>query len=226
MRISVIATGYNCEEYALECITSVLNQSYDDVELLIYNDGSTDLTKAICEPFTNSKSVWLMNSQERKGALYGRYALSRLAAGDVICFLGLDDTLPSHALETVAQYYDKDTMMTYGSFVDSKGRVLIAEPYSDEVWEEKSFRNVQWQATALNTFRKELLLKVPKEKLTRGGKFLTNCTDLAYSFPCLEMIDKEQCKVIKEIVYEYRIHKGNSIHDKDKTEIREYLRCV
>ncbi len=50
MKFSIIATGYNCEKFAKECIESVLNQTYTDWELLIYNDASTDKTKEICEP--------------------------------------------------------------------------------------------------------------------------------------------------------------------------------
>lgn len=228
MKFSIIATGYNCESYAKECIESVLNQTYKNWELLIYNDASTDLTEEICEPYTDSKNVWLMTSKENLGALYGRYHLTRLATGDVVCFLGLDDSLPLNALEIIAKNYDQDTQMTYGSF-ETDGYVYLAKEYSREVWENKSFRRSKWEATALNTFRRELLLSVPKEKLMRNGKFLDNCTDLAYSFPCLESVTKDQCKAIREITYIYRKHNNNTLNRlgiEHKADIREYLKTI
>lgn len=227
MKFSIIATGYNCEQFAKECIESVLNQTYKNWELLIYNDASTDKTKDIITPYTDSKNVWVFNNQENKGALYGRYTLSQVATGDVVCFLGLDDKLTPNALEVLAGYYTDDVKMTWGSWMTEQGRGNRAINYTDDVWESKGFRRAAWRATALNTFRRELLLSIPKEELMYEGKFFDNCTDLAYSFPCLERIEKKNVRVVKEFIYIYRQHANTTLGRlgrEHKHRIREILK--
>lgn len=49
MKISIIIPAYNVEAYIEKCINSVINQTYDDIEVIIINDGSTDNTAEIIE---------------------------------------------------------------------------------------------------------------------------------------------------------------------------------
>ncbi len=230
MKISVIITGYNAEEYAKQCVESVLNQSYKNFEILLYNDASTDKTKNILEPYVDSKNVWLYNSPNNIGALYGRYTLTRLATGDIVCFLGMDDYLMPDALKTIARAYEDGAKMTYGSWMTPDRIGMLARPYPDEAFELKDFRRRKWEATALNTFSKDLLLSVKKSKLQRNGEWLTNCTDLAYSFPCLEQCTKDEVKVIKEFIYVYRYDDKNStlnrLGKEHKNEVREWLKTI
>ena len=52
VKISIIVPIYNAEKYIEDCIKSVLFQSFDDYELLLINDGSTDNSEQICKEFT------------------------------------------------------------------------------------------------------------------------------------------------------------------------------
>jgi glycosyltransferase involved in cell wall biosynthesis len=226
MRYSVIITGYNCEKYAAACIQSVLNQKYHDVEILVYDDASTDKTFDIVSGF---KGTFVHRTEKNTGAAYGRVLLSRIATGDVVCFLGLDDMLRPDAIEIVDRAYRAGAKATYGSWQGvPNGPVFIAEPYSDDVWENKSFRTASWKATLLNTFRRDLVLSVPEELLKIDGKWIDNCTDLAISFPCLEMCEKHEVVVIKEPIYLYRSSHGNTTLKRlgraHKSAIRQALR--
>ena len=228
MKYTIIATGYNCEKYAEECIQSVINQTHKDWELFVYDDGSTDSTFSIVNKYS-SQNIKVIRNYINVGALKGRFQIiHNYASGDVVCFLGLDDYLKPNALEILETYYkDKEVLMTWGSWEDQRGSKRTAENYSDEVWNSKNFRRSSWKATALNTFKVEMIKKVDKYYLLKDNKFFTNCTDLAYSFPCLEMIKKENARVVKESIYVYRIHKNSTLRRfgiKDKTENREYLK--
>ena len=226
MKFTIIATGYNCERFAKDCIESVIKQTYTNWELLIWNDASTDNTAKVCKDMLQD-NITLFTNQKNEGALKGRYELSKIAKGDVICFLGLDDMLTPNALDVLNGYYTDDVKMTWGSWITPEGRGNRAMNYTDDVWERKGFRRAAWRATALNTFRKELLLSVPKEELMHEGKFFDNCTDLAYSFPCLEKIEKKNVRVVKEFIYIYRQHENvtlNRLGREHKSRIREILK--
>lgn len=227
MRYTIIATGYNCEDYADECIQSVINQTFKDWELFVYDDASTDDTYNIALSYAN-ENIHVIRSKTNKGGLKGRYEIiQEKAKGDIICLIGLDDYLKTNALEVLERYYTDEVQMTWGSWEDQEGKKRCAENYLDEVWENKSFRTSAWKATSLNTFRLSLIKQVDKEYLLRDGKFMTNCTDLAYSFPCLEMIEKHQARVVKEHIYVYRITSNSTLKRfgrNDKTINREYLK--
>lgn len=229
MKYTIIATGYNCEKYADECIQSVINQTHKDWELFVYDDGSTDSTFSIVKKYS-SQNIKVIRNYVNAGALKGRFEIiHNYASGDVVCFLGLDDYLKPNALEILETYYkNEEVLMTWGSWEDQRGYKFITENYSDKVWDSKNFRCSAWKATALNTFKVEMIKKVDKYYLLKDNKFMTNCTDLAYSFPCLEMIKKENARVIIESIYVYRINNTNSTLKRfgriDKTENREYLK--
>jgi glycosyltransferase involved in cell wall biosynthesis len=229
MKHSIIVTGYNCELYAEECINSLLSQTYQLFEILIYNDGSNDNTLEILKKFENNPKIKIFNNDENKGALFGRFNLNKIATGDIISFVGLDDLLSPNALEVLNLYYKKNIKMSYGNWVDYNSNIVNdIQEYSDDVFTDKTFRKSKWKATALNTFRKTLLDSIPENILKYNGEFFQNCTDLAYSFPCLEQCKKDEVAVIKESIYIYRSKHPNTtlkrLGKQNKSEIREYLK--
>lgn len=234
MKFSVIVTGYNCEQYANECINSVLDQTYAAHEILIYNDASNDNTKEVLRAYEdNYPTVKVINANKNRGALFGRYTfIHEHVTGDVVCFLGLDDKLDIGCLEVLSKYYsDPKVKMTYGSWKSFNNQGYQAKPYDKEVFENKSFRTSGWRATALNTFRTDLIKKVPTSVLlNQNGNFFDNCTDLAYSFPCLEMCKPEEVAVVKEFIYIYRVNNPQSTLSRlgrtHKTKVREQLKRI
>ena len=119
--------------------------------------------------------------------------------------------------------------MSYGNWVDYDSNLINnIEEYSNDVFVNKLFRKSKWKATALNTFRKTLLDSIPENILKYDGDFFKNCTDLAYSFPCLEQCNKDEVAVIKEPIYIYRSKHPNTtlnrLGKQNKSEIREYLK--
>ena len=229
MKFSIIVTGYNCKSYVKECMDSLLNQTYKDFEIITISDGSTDNT--VWEILQCDGLSATFKHRENLGALRRRYDALQTATGDIILFVGMDDYLQPNALEVLAKVYeDPKVRMTYGSWMTPDRVGQLAKPYPSEVFKNKSFRNHKWLATALNSFKRELLLKVPREKLINPntGEFFTNCTDLAYSFPCLEMCEENEVAVVKEFIYVYRNEHDNTTLNRlgreHKTKTREILR--
>lgn len=65
--ISVIVPVYNVEKYLEECLDSIQDQTYSDIEVILVNDGSTDNSKEICEKYCKQDSRFLLINQENQG---------------------------------------------------------------------------------------------------------------------------------------------------------------
>ncbi|MBO5114448.1 MAG: glycosyltransferase [Lachnospiraceae bacterium] len=99
--ISVIVPVYNGQDYLENCITSIEHQTYDNLEIIIINDGSTDRTGAICvklkEKYDNIRVVTL----EDEGVSVARNAGIDMARGGFLTFVDADDRLRPKALEVL-----------------------------------------------------------------------------------------------------------------------------
>jgi len=230
MKISVIITGYNCEQFAKRCIDSVFKQTYTNYEILVWNDASTDNTANVLKEYGNT--IRVAAPTKNNGALYGRwYLVNHAATGEVVVFVGLDDELPPTALQIIADAYTNNNVwLTYGAWQHPGGTVNEVREYSNEVFETKTFRRHAWLATALNTFRIDLIKMVPLVKLLdERGEFYDNCTDLAYTFPCLEMCQPHNVKAINQCTYIYHDNPKSTINrlgKAHKTKIRNALKQI
>ena len=99
--ISVIIPAYNAEKYIDRCIESLVNQTINDYELLIINDGSTDSTLDICNKLSSKyRNIRVLN-QKSKGASEARNYGMVNAIGDFIAFVDSDDFVEPNYLETL-----------------------------------------------------------------------------------------------------------------------------
>ncbi len=102
-KVSVIVPAYNTEKYIAETFDSILNQTLDDIEIVVVNDGSTDGTQEIidnyCIRHENIKKLY----QENSGVSAARNAGLSAAAGEYVLFLDSDDIITDITLES---YYN------------------------------------------------------------------------------------------------------------------------
>lgn len=89
--ISVIVPVYNVENYLDDCLSSLSSQSYDNIEIILVNDGSTDNSLSICNKWTKSDFRMKLISQENLGLSAARNTGIDAAHGDYICFVDSDD---------------------------------------------------------------------------------------------------------------------------------------
>jgi len=106
-KVSVIMTVYNEEEYVRESVTSVLNQTYKDFELVVVNDGSTDRTQEILENEFNDRRVKVF-SQENKGRIRALNRAIELSMGEYIAILDADDYCLPERLKKQVRFLDRN----------------------------------------------------------------------------------------------------------------------
>ena len=99
VKISVIIPIYNVEEYLGQCLDSVVNQSFKDIEIICVNDGSTDNSLNILNEYENKDSRIRIYSQKNQGAGATRNNALEYASGEYVYFMDADDYLDLNALE-------------------------------------------------------------------------------------------------------------------------------
>ncbi|HHK7549987.1 TPA: glycosyltransferase family 2 protein, partial [Streptococcus pneumoniae] len=102
--ISIIVPIYNVENYLRMCLDSIQNQTYQNFECLLINDGSPDNSAEICREYVAKDSRFRYFEKENGGLSSARnYGIER-AEGTVITFVDSDDWLEGNSLEIL---YDK-----------------------------------------------------------------------------------------------------------------------
>ena len=91
--ISVIVPVYNVASYLPQCLESILNQDYEDLQVLLIDDGSTDDSGAICDRFAVQDSRIQVIHQKNGGAASAKNAGLRAASGKYLSFVDSDDYL-------------------------------------------------------------------------------------------------------------------------------------
>lgn len=149
-KFSVIIPVYNCEKYLKNCVDSVLNQNYENVEIILVDDGSTDCTGAICDSFTDERiSVY---HKENEGPLLTRVFGVSKATGEYCLFIDCDDFIDNGYLNRLNGIITRENCdMVICSFrrVSADGIADAATPWT----EERVFGKGE-----IDTFRKEFLL--------------------------------------------------------------------
>ena len=91
--ISVIVPVYNVEPYLRHCLASVAAQSYQNLEIILVDDGSTDGSGEICNSFAETDSRCVVVHQENQGLWAARNTGQKMAKGDYVLFVDSDDYL-------------------------------------------------------------------------------------------------------------------------------------
>ncbi len=130
--VSIMMPAYNAELFIQSAIESIISQTYNNWELIIINDGSTDQTENIIKNFEDSRIQYY--HQENKGEAAARNLALSKTKGEYVAFLDSDDKyLPDFLEKTVAflsQNPEKDAVFTDGWFINTQDQVL--EPLSSQ----------------------------------------------------------------------------------------------
>lgn len=100
-KISVIIPVYNVEKYLSECLDSILNQTFNDIEVICVNDGSTDNSLSILKEYQNKDSRIKILTQKNKGAASARNNGLNQAKGKYIYFMDSDDYIENNAFAEI-----------------------------------------------------------------------------------------------------------------------------
>ncbi len=135
--VSVIIPAYNSELYIEDCIASVLEQTYQEVEIIVVDDGSKDQTLKILQGMSEMHSNLIVLTQENHGIAYTRNRAIRHASGTYLMFMDNDDTMKKDCIEIfVRLIQEKNADMIVGGYqrVTPEGKILEEMVLTDDEW--------------------------------------------------------------------------------------------
>ncbi len=129
--VSIITSVYNCEDYVEDMINSILNQSYDDWELIIIDDASSDNTWEIISSFVDHRIVKLKN-EKNEGLTVNLNKAWDLAKGEYLARIDGDDIAYYGRLSKQVEYMERhpDTVILGGGMTFIGEKHSIFEPYN------------------------------------------------------------------------------------------------
>lgn len=131
--VSVIIPVYKVEEYLNQCVDSVLNQTYEELEIILVDDGSPDNCPKICDAYKLIDSRIIVIHKENGGQGTARNLALDICRGQYIAFLDSDDYWESTYIETLLNemnLYNADIAICNYNHVNENGRVLKNGPRS------------------------------------------------------------------------------------------------
>ncbi|MDR0333665.1 MAG: glycosyltransferase [Dysgonamonadaceae bacterium] len=102
-KVSIIVPIYNVELYLEECLDSLVNQTYKNIEIILVNDGSIDRSSEITEFYASRDKRIIIVNHVHKGVSYARNEGLKKASGKYILFVDSDDTILLNSVEILCQ---------------------------------------------------------------------------------------------------------------------------
>lgn len=220
--VSVIVPSYNYEKYIIECLQSIVNQDYKNIEIIIVDDCSKDnsrnLIKEFIEQCTTSNrfvNIKYMEHTENKGAHYTINEGIEQAKGKYIAVINSDDLYGSNRFSKIIPKMQKENIeIAFSSIEIINGESILAEGE-----EAQSFRNIQKRIDECGQVSHALMIQnvaistgnmiFTKDLYNKLGGFKEYKYIHDWDFILRASIIQEPL-YIKDTKYYYRLHDDNS----------------
>lgn len=135
--VTVFMPVYNVEKYIRESLESILNQTYKNLEILIIDDGSTDLSSSIINEY-NDRRIRLIHNEGNKGLPYTRNRGLKEATGKYLAIFDADDIAIQNRIEKQVEFLEKNkdvdvVSSNYIVFDDNKSQKIRYNLSHDEI---------------------------------------------------------------------------------------------
>ena len=103
VKVSIGVPIYNVEDYLRECLDSIMNQTFEDFEVIMVDDGSPDNSFSICQEYVAKDSRFKLIHQENKGLAGARNTCLKYMRGEYITWIDSDDVVDNNYLERLLE---------------------------------------------------------------------------------------------------------------------------
>ena len=215
--VSIITPCYNCARYIKETIDSVINQTFQDWEMIIVDDCSTDSSYQIaCKASEQDSRIYVYKNDQNKGACYSRNFATDKANGKYIAFLDSDDVWYKEKLQVQIGFMkenDCDFSFSEYELIDSESKPLYKKA--------RIVKHLSYKKNLFHNFPGCLTIVYDREKIgSIHGQKTGNADDYDLVLNILKRTTNAMG--IKQILAKYRRH-NKSISYKRMSMVKEHF---
>lgn len=205
--VSIIIPIYNVEKYLEQCIKSLINQTYRNLEIILINDGSTDKSTKICEKYKNQDNRIVFINKKNGGAASAKNEGLKIAKGDYITFVDSDDFIEPDMIEymvnTIKKYNSDIIQCSFTNLYKNTERFkqdkIVEQKISSKDFLELFLK--KWDSSLFwnKLFKREVIENV----FFKEGRCID---DEFFTYKCV--INSKSIVTSNKIVYNYRMRKS------------------
>jgi len=236
--ITIIVPVYNVEKYLEECIKSLMNQTYSNIQIILVNDGSTDCSGEICDKFKQIDERIEVIHKKNEGLGFARNTGLEYVRGKYVTFIDSDDYADRDLIERLyisIKENNADTCIGGFKRVNDNGKIMYKERYKRVIYQNKEIidellprmlgsspeksdavRMSVWNVLYSTEIIRNNSLKFPSER-----EYISE--DIIFD---IEYYSKSQkCCLIDSCAYNYRINNTSltQSYKKDRFEKSKFL---
>ena len=136
-KITIIVPVYNVEKYLRECIDSIINQTYKNIEIILVDDGSKDKSGAVCDEYAAIDSRIKVIHKKNEGLGFARNSGLEITDGEYVTFIDSDDKADSDLIQSLVDCVKDSACDTcIGGFkrITEDGEVTFKENYGNKLF--------------------------------------------------------------------------------------------
>ncbi len=229
--ISIIMSVFNVEKYLEQCLNSIFNQTYKNIELIIINDGSTDKSKDIIDKYKEKYSNIVYIEQQNRGLSEARNLGLKISKGQYILYVDSDDYLETTMLEYMInkieqdnsemviighnEFYDNYINKNYNVYLDISDEKIYSGLEVADLMLRCKIMGVAWN----KLYKRELLIR--DEFIFESGRYTQDW------YPIFKHITKlEKVSFVNKPLYKYRLSNTSTTSKKNQKRLEDYYHAV
>ena len=215
-KISIIVPVYNVVQYLDDCVRSLIEQTYMNIEVILIDDGSTDLSAAICDKWARRDKRIHVKHTDNLGVSHARNIGIELATGDYIGFVDADDWVEKDMYECLlGEMLSRNVEVAGGGYTREEcfggivtlrkesARVYSREDILKEIFSLKPKKIIWWELWD-KLFRADLV------KRNRFDESIATSEDKLFFWQVMEKVTN--FAYVPLFKYHYRMREGSATH--------------
>ena len=211
-KVSIIVPVYNVELYLKECLNSLIKQTYKAFEIILIDDGSTDLSGKICDDYKLKDNRIKVIHKKNGGVSSARNLGLSSSKGEYILFVDSDDYVEKDYIKTLVKesnncdlvccsYYTEFLNKKINNKICNKSIVINTIEAQEKIYNQDSFSGFLWN----KLFKKDI---IDSNKL-KFNESIHMCEDQLFIVQYLLKVNS--IKLIPNMLYHYRMRKGSIV---------------
>lgn len=224
-KVSIILPIYNVEKYLEKCVNSVISQTYQNIEVILVDDGSKDSSGGICDELVESDNRIKVIHKKNGGLASARNAGYEMATGEYIMYIDSDDVIKNDIAEKCVSAMEKkqsDVVIFGYEKMSEDGQVLEICKWSNKTYNHDEMVEYLYEAICNMSFgyawnkmyRKST---IDKSKVFGDAKVIDR-EDLVYNLELLRFWDR--ITYIDSVGYEYLQRSSSLLHNSDLARLK------